>query len=283
MNAFKSLSSPNQLITLDSAYIDSTFLSPKYPMFPKQQQSIDQICEIIDVWLKKCDQNNIVIRPPAMYGYEYLFTQIAKKFKQKIHMSQQTYDDYKYVPEFDGSFDRDSLGQYRIHLCNSTECTADRYRWDSKSLVCMPNLDAKYICIIRPTAMKWNNLQTSDKISSLHEADPNVQFVCYSNHSSYGEISDFLKYLKPKKVKLNVVPNGTKIELEECVRNILDRYQEKMEANKPNDNAGTSITFKNIPIKSSETNTGTIAQRRKRMENIDFQINHPVLKKRKRC
>lgn len=158
------------------------------------------------MWLDKNENNNIVLRPPALYGYEYLLVEISKHFHQKIHISQQTYADYKFLPEFDNYFSESVKQCERIHLCFGV----GNKSWSSKSIACLPDVDEKNICIVRPTAMKWKNWKSNDETYSLHEDISNIYFVCYSTHSSYEEIKDLLIYLKPNCVKLNVIPSDVK-------------------------------------------------------------------------
>lgn len=273
----------NDDMSLDAAYIDSTFLSVKFPYFPTQRESVDATIRLIDDWLRQSKRNVIVIRPPALYGYEYMFKEIVDRFNQKIHMTQETINDYQYVPELDDCFHRGPKSDARIHLCKSRECTDDTYRWSSTSLACMPDVEAKYIRIIRPTAQRWENLHAKEEIVALHESKPNINFVCYSNHSSYYEIVDLLKYLKPKTVKLNVEPGdwNVRMEMRMCLKNIIEQYQVGCEKNDNEEQTAAEIlmSFKNIPI----ADNCTVPRENMYLGDQDLVVEYPILKKRKRC
>lgn len=282
MRALKT--SSNTAIPLDAAYIDSTFLSLKYHRFPKQQDSVDAIIDLIKIWLQRNVQNIVVIRPPALYGYEFLFTQIVQKLNMKIHMSQATFNDYQFIPELDNCFDRSTVRRQRIHLCSSAECTPTRYKWDSKSLVCSPQIDAKHICIIRPTATKWNGLVAGAQITIPHESIPNVHFVCYSNHSSYEEINDLLTYLKPKNVQLNVVPRTSdgKSDMQACLQAIMKKYEcEEMQCEDRNVHEERPISFGNILAKLTKSLKRENSSRLREREENDF-VQLVAIKRRKR-
>lgn len=158
---------------------------------------------LTDRWLKTHDKNIVVIRPPANYGYEHVLVQISQHFEQKTHSCGIASEDYLFVPEFDAHIDSNQHLCGRIHLCPPGKSK----NWFSKEIACLPDLDEKHVCIIRPTAMKWTNFQKFDQNYAPHEAIENVYFVCYSNHSSYSEIKDVIHYLKPNAVKLNVLPS----------------------------------------------------------------------------
>lgn len=202
INAFKDVR--GDIILLDSIYIDSTFLSSEYPNFPSQTQSNEQILKLTEDWLSMNQQNVVVLRPPANYGYEYLFGFLSEKLHQKIHIFKDTIKDYRCFPDLRGSV-TDSIERenVRIHCCPSTNGD-----WKSLSLRCCPGLSAEFIKIIRPTAFRWNEWNESEKIH--HEIDKNLSFVCYSNHASFNEIKELINYLKPKRIEFNVLPVETK-------------------------------------------------------------------------
>lgn len=190
---------------LDCLYLDSTFLSTDYLHFPKQRESINAILNLTDEWLKAHSKNVVVLRPPAAYGYEFLLIELSQYFKVKIHVSNSTFEDYLYIPELDDVISNNPFHCDRIHLCSSNP-----NQWLLKECPCLPNLDASHICIIRPTAMKWRHLSASDQIHEKLEEVCNVYRVCYSNHSSLEEIQFLIRYLRPKMIKLNVVPKNSR-------------------------------------------------------------------------
>lgn len=184
-------------IVIDKMYIDSTFFSKNYLHFPEQFCSTKRVCDIIEEWLSESANHIISLKVPARYGYEYLLINIAKRTKQKIHINDSELVKYKYIPELDHIF-TSTTSQSRIHAC------FDYLNKNGKYLSCNPQLDQKLIRVIKPTAMIWKDWQIN---TDFVQRESNEQFrICYSNHSSYTEISDFLKYLKPKSVEFNVVP-----------------------------------------------------------------------------
>ncbi|XP_055315126.1 protein artemis-like isoform X1 [Sitodiplosis mosellana] len=191
-------------INLDCLYLDSTFLSLDYAYFPKQRESINTIIELTEKWLEANPKNIVYIRPPANYGYEFLLVQLSQYFKVKIHVTNATFKDYVYIPDIDTYISNNPYHCGRIHLCPSGNAN----QWKLRKSLCLPKLDERHICIIRPTAMKWRKLAANDIHYESHAEVPNSYSVCYSNHSSHDEIKFLIQYLRPKIVKLNVVPNN---------------------------------------------------------------------------
>lgn len=189
---------------LDCLYLDSTFLSLDYVHFPKQRESINTVIELTEKWLDANPKNVCILRPPANYGYEFLLVQLAQYFKVKIHVTNATFKDYLYIPDFDTYISNNPYHCGRIHLCPSGNAN----QWQLRKSACLPKLDEQHICIIRPTAMKWKNLAVNDVHYESHSDVPNCYSVCYSNHSSHDEIKFLIQYLRPKRVKLNVLPNN---------------------------------------------------------------------------
>lgn len=213
------------LAELDSLYLDSTFLSNDYKYFPTQCQSTETIKMIISDWLNARKDNHVVIRPPANYGYEYLLTTLSEKLNMKIHITNPAFADaYKYITEYGQYFDDllDLDGSIRIHLCSTNESAG--YQWDKRVLPCRSSISADKICVIRPTAMKWKNLTANDPYFEKNASNPNVYFVCYSNHASFDEIKELIEFLKPKNVHLNVEPYNAeeKGKMKSALNSIID-------------------------------------------------------------
>lgn len=223
MNELKKFN--NGLAELDSLYLDSTFLTNDYKYFPTQFESTETIKTLANDWLSASKDNHVVIRPPANYGYEYLLTALSEKLNMKIHITNPAFaDSYKYITEYNKHFDDllDLEGRIRIHLCSTNETAG--YQWHKRMLPCRSTISADKIRVIRPTAMKWKNLTANDPHFERNGDDPNVYFVCYSNHASFDEIQNLIEFLKPKNVHLNVEPDNSdeKRQMKSALNSIID-------------------------------------------------------------
>lgn len=186
---------------IDTIYIDSTFLDKEYTNFPEQIRSVETICDLINEWLAMSSKHVISLKMPARYGYERLFIEIGKMLKMRIHINDEEIQKYRYIAELDNIFTT-IPHRSRIHAC------FDYYNKNGKYLTCSTNLDPALIRVIKPTAMIWKEWKESSEFVKK-EANEIIR-VCYSNHSSLSEIRDFLLYLKPKNVELNVVPTDSR-------------------------------------------------------------------------
>lgn len=216
--------------------------------FPTQFESNKIICDLIDEWVRKGPEYVIIIRASARYGSECLFRDIYKRTRLKIHVNNSELERYLYFPELDECFTTNENSQ--IHGCYSH---ANR---NSKYLTCQPNKDDKYVRVIKPSAFIWKNWKLSEPIYR-YDSDMKWCRVCYSNHSSFNEIRDFIMYLKPKRVKLNVEPNtyDKLCEYQKNLQDIMDTFasanEDKIVGGSLNADYCEPIQFKNIQYKQS--------------------------------
>lgn len=98
---------------------------------------------------------------------------------------------------------------------------------------------------IKLTAMFWSNWKKGESFI-CKEDDSNIR-ICYATHSSFSEIHDFLTYLKPKKVYLNVIPTDF-VERHEMMRNLakIEETYHKTETPHNCDVPRKRFTFKRV-------------------------------------
>lgn len=215
-------STTNDVLKFDKIYLDSTFFNEKYYEFPSQFESTKKICTIIKDWISRDKKNLISIRIPARYGSEYIFIEISKILKMKIHINQTEYEKYRYIPEMDDCITSNG-NETQIHACTLNQKT----NW--KTLSCCNYENSKYIRVIKPSAMIWQGWKINDDI--VTESSNEIYRVCYSSHASFTELKDMILYLKPKNVELNVIPEDEdeKFEMYKTLSTITNQYCDKNE------------------------------------------------------
>lgn len=222
---------------------------------------------LIDDWLSKNENNIVVIRPPANYGYEYLFSYLAENLYKKIHIWKDVIKDYRYFPDLCKSVVGCDQENIRIHCCPS-----DSGPWNCLSIKCRPGLSSKFIKIIRPTAFRWNEWKKNDSL--FYENDENTAFVCYSNHASYKEIKEMVEYFRPKRVEFNVLPIGSKFKNE--IYSIINKFDDKVENNSLPEKIFEMNGFENILTQFENGNF-------EKEIPINETINEYFIKRRKKC
>ncbi|XP_062551551.1 protein artemis-like [Armigeres subalbatus] len=200
---------PLRNLTLDVVYLDTTFFLPHYLHFPSQTESLSKLIDLCQEWLSSNPQNVITLKLPALYGSEFLFMELSRRLGHRIHVKQEELRCYRFLASLDNAVTAHHVTETRIHACQGTR--SDQY-W---KLPCRPTLQEKHIRVIRPSALRWRRLKPDDPIHRRLRNDREEYSVCYSNHASYGELEDFLQYLRPRAVRFNVLwkddPGGIKM------------------------------------------------------------------------
>lgn len=114
----------------------------------------------------------------------------------------------------------------------------------------------KNVLNINLSAMRWSNWNVHDEI--FEKIRDNYYSICYATHNSLDEIQDFITYLKPKKVYLNVIPRVIKDRLDmfQRLREIQSNYMElsdNEEEEKPKFSKKFSFKRTNDSLEPSES------------------------------
>lgn len=240
LKSFKSLSG---VLNFDALYFDSTFFYQHYFHFPSQVESAEEICKLIQEWISKGSSYLVSLKTPARYGYEYLFIEIARIMKMRIHVDNSEFKKYCYIPEMDNCVTNDGSST-QIHAC------FDYLSNNHKNLKCRKIDDSNYLRVIRPSAMIWKNWDKTKNI--VHSLNDEIYRVCYSNHASYKEIVDMILYLKPKKIEMNVLPStdSEKLSMQNCILKLMSEYNSSGLSNTL-DSFKSNLTFNFENIKSN--------------------------------
>uniref|UniRef100_A0A182P1N8 Protein artemis n=1 Tax=Anopheles epiroticus TaxID=199890 RepID=A0A182P1N8_9DIPT len=195
-------------------YLDSTFLSREYAFFPTRQTSMDRIVQICSRWLEGDRRNIVSLWPPASYGSEELFYQLASRLHQRIHVYASQREPYNHFAMLADIFTDDSVGA-RIHAC--------RGKTLQHEVPCRKTREkAEFVLTIRPSARRWTNLRPEEPFS--RQGGANLWYVCYSSHASSSELVDFVRSLQPEvqDIRFNVVENEEdRIRKEAYLRSLL--------------------------------------------------------------
>lgn len=175
--------------SIDKVYFDSTFLIDRYEQFPTQEESINEICGLIQNWIELNESNKVFIRTSARYGSESLFVEIYRRLKIPVHLTKEDIEYYKAIPNLDNCLTCDTNN--RVHACLN--------RRNISHSLCLPKENKKFALIIRISAIKWSNWKIKSEIFVKSIQNNYTVFnVCLSNHCSCSELRNFLLHLKCK-------------------------------------------------------------------------------------
>ncbi|XP_008548658.1 protein artemis isoform X1 [Microplitis demolitor] len=206
----------------DSIYIDTTFFNPINKFFPSRRDSVKEICRVANDWIRQDVNNIVVLECSAHYGPEYLFIELSNALNLRIHVKNKVYESYTFVPELSKCVTNDPQST-PIHACMNK-----LNRYSNVVLECRRNVEFKSVITIVPSVFRWKDKDVTKGITEWDGCN-NKFNVCYSCHSSYDELVDFINYFKPNKLYPCVVPK--EIEFEDFSSTLNKLLENSKEAN----------------------------------------------------
>lgn len=167
---------------VDSLYLDNTFCSPKC-IYPPRDEAVEEVIEIVD----KHPTQKILIGLRNL-GKEDLLIKIAEKFKVKIGVSEERYHTMEML-EAGEHFEVIPAGS------DYSDCRVDA--------IPLMNITRQNLEILNKTAPTIAIIPTG-LFNALgfqpFESSRDIFVVPCSDHSSYAELHEFVKAVRPKTV-----------------------------------------------------------------------------------
>ncbi|XP_072257852.1 protein artemis isoform X1 [Pyxicephalus adspersus] len=196
------LHSGNRVKEIDSIYLDTTFCDPKFFQIPSREECLFGIVELVRSWITLSPHHVVWFNCKAAYGYEYLFTNLSEEFGAKVHVNKL--DMFKNMPEILCHVTTNYRTQ--IHACRHPQ--NEEFMRGNRLPCGMFSDDGVPLRVItiKPSTMWFG--ERSRKTNVIVRTGDSSYRACFSFHSSYSEIEDFLRYIQPMNVYPNVIPVG---------------------------------------------------------------------------
>ncbi|XP_070328208.1 protein artemis isoform X3 [Odocoileus virginianus] len=197
------LHSGGRVKDIQSVYLDTTFCDPKYYQIPSREECLRGILELVRSWISQSPYHVVWLNCKAAYGYEYLFTNLSEEFGLQVHVDKL--DMFRNMPDIlhHLTTDRDT----QIHACRHPKAE-EYFQWNKLPCgITSKNRIPLHTISIKPSTM-WFGERTR-KTNIIVRTGESSYRACFSFHSSYSEIKDFLSYICPVNVYPNVIPLGT--------------------------------------------------------------------------
>uniref|UniRef100_A0A8C5PI18 Protein artemis n=1 Tax=Leptobrachium leishanense TaxID=445787 RepID=A0A8C5PI18_9ANUR len=209
------LHSGTRVKDIESVYLDTTFCDPKYFQIPSREECLIGILELVRSWIKMSRYHVVWLNCKAAYGYEYLFTNLSEDFGLKVHVNKL--DMFKNMPDILCHITTDRRTQ--IHACRHP--VHEEFLRNNRLPCGMMADDGVPLRVIsiKPSTM-WFGERTR-KTNVIVRTGESSYRACFSFHSSYSEIKDFLRYIQPMYVHPNVIPVGR---TKQYIQNILKPF-----------------------------------------------------------
>ncbi|XP_074050172.1 protein artemis [Macrotis lagotis] len=197
------LHSGSRVKDIQSVYLDTTFCDPKYYQIPSRMECLNGILELVRSWITLSPYHVVWLNCKAAYGYEYLFTNLSEEFETQVHVNKL--DMFKNMPDILHHITTDRHTQ--IHACRNPRAE-EFFQWNRLPCgITSKNGTPLHVISIKPSTMWFG--ERSRKTNVIVRTGESSYRACFSFHSSYSEIKDFLSYIRPVNVYPNVIPVGT--------------------------------------------------------------------------
>ncbi|XP_001515535.2 protein artemis isoform X1 [Ornithorhynchus anatinus] len=196
------LHSGSRVKDIQSVYLDTTFCDPKFYQIPSREECLHGILELVRSWITLSPYHVVWLNCKAAFGYEYLFTNLSEEFGAQVHVNKL--DMFRNMPDILHHITTDRGSQ--IHACRHPRAE-EFLRWNR--LPCgMTSKDGTPLQVIsiKPSTM-WFGERTRRTNVIVRTGESSYR-ACFSFHSSYSEILDFLSYIRPVNAHPNVIPVG---------------------------------------------------------------------------
>ncbi|XP_007953111.1 protein artemis [Orycteropus afer afer] len=196
------LHSGGRVIDIQSVYLDTTFCDPKFYQIPSREECLNGILELIGSWITRSPYHVVWLNCKAAYGYEYLFTNLSEQFGVQVHVDKL--DMFRNMPDILHHLTTDRSTQ--IHACRHPKAE-EYFQWNKLPCgVTSKDRIPLHTISIKPSTM-WFGERTR-KTNVIVRTGESSYRACFSFHSSYSEIKDFLSYICPVNAYPNVIPVG---------------------------------------------------------------------------
>ncbi|XP_069846505.1 protein artemis isoform X1 [Dipodomys merriami] len=196
------LHSGGRVKDIQSVYLDTTFCDPRFYQIPSREECLSGILELVRSWITRSPYHVVWLNCKAAYGYEYLFTNLGEELGVQVHVDKL--DMFRNMPDILHHLTTDRSTQ--VHACRHPKAE-EYFHWNklpcgmiSKTKVPLHTIS------IKPSTM-WFGERTR-KANVIVRTGESSYRACFSFHSSFSEIKDFLSYIRPVNAYPNVIPVG---------------------------------------------------------------------------
>ncbi|CAF3492250.1 unnamed protein product [Adineta steineri] len=241
---------------INNLYIDMTFFRPDILHIPTREVS----CEALILWIKglvadKSNTANIYFKTSARVGYEQIYRALYDALGMRIHVEQGQYDFYSCLPIIQECLTTDP-NTTRLHACRTSasnfaqpcsffrncdkpirvllsimwftdqiaagELLVEYHKYHSNFEQSVSTSNKRFFIGFQDYGGDTIDVSYSDKYLSYR--------LCYSLHSSFSEIADVLKTLKPKRVTPIAAPFTSQMTPKRLFQ-IIDHYIQDPKSN----------------------------------------------------
>ncbi|OAY37081.1 DNA cross-link repair protein SNM1 [Manihot esculenta] len=178
-------------------YLDTTYCNPKYN-FPSKEDVLDYVVRVTKDFLKRQPKTLVVVGAYSI-GKECVYLAISKALGVKIYASASR---RRVLHSFGWSdFSSSLCTQAKDTLLHVLPISSLRFETLKDYLKNFVNQYAAVLAF-RPTGWTYSESvgKQLDQIRPISKGNVTIYGVPYSEHSSFSELKEFVKFLKPDKI-----------------------------------------------------------------------------------
>jgi hypothetical protein len=187
---------------VDICYLDNTYFNPIFAAMPTREQAMTEIIRVVDECRKKYDKKCIVNIKLKRLGKEEILAKLAEHFKTQILVGEERYSRLVNALGLPASYfvtESDAAASTTSFICVYE--IGGKSSNQANSAVSTFNTTGKVEVFVEPSALVMASVKSKQfKPNQAVSFDTNVFRIAYSDHSSYTEIVQFVKRLRPKHV-----------------------------------------------------------------------------------
>ncbi|KAK7394186.1 hypothetical protein VNO78_14707 [Psophocarpus tetragonolobus] len=189
----------------DALFLDTTYCNPKF-VFPSQHDSIDYIASVVESLERDSPHSNhkvLFLVATYVLGKEKILLELARRFKRKIHVDARKMEVLQVLGFGDtGPFTQDLL-ETNIHVVG-WNVLGDTWPYFRPNFVRMKELMAErggsFSKVVGFVPTGWTYEVKRSRFPVKSKDSFQIHLVPYSEHSNYDELTQYVKFLKPKRV-----------------------------------------------------------------------------------
>ncbi|XP_019753039.1 protein artemis isoform X4 [Hippocampus comes] len=180
----------------------SLLTAPALACVHAQEACVSAVLRLAGDWIARSALHVVWLNCKAAYGYEYLFTRLGREFNTRVHVNNLLM--FRRMPEILSYVTTER--QTQIHACRHPK--SEQYLHGNRLPCGCRSRDGANLRVlsVKPTTMWFG--ERMRKTDVVIKSGSDAFRACFSFHSSYCEVKDFLSYLRPARVFANVVPMG---------------------------------------------------------------------------
>ncbi|XP_019753046.1 protein artemis isoform X10 [Hippocampus comes] len=236
------LHSGSRVKDIRSVYVDSTFFDPRFYQIPSREACVSAVLRLAGDWIARSALHVVWLNCKAAYGYEYLFTRLGREFNTRVKTPP------RHSADISPPLRRAGARQQPADVPEDAGDPELRDHRASDADSRLPTPEERAVSPRQPAAVRLPVPRRRQPARAQRQAHHHVVWgedaqdrrghqvmsgpprppagtprsssfgfcrsgsdafrACFSFHSSYCEVKDFLSYLRPARVFANVVPMG---------------------------------------------------------------------------